>query len=54
MNKKMKSDKKQNKEKLWLGTALLRDHNYIYLSDLFKAVPSGPTGSCLRRQPVSV
>lgn len=54
MNKKMKSDKSPNKQELWLKTALLRDHDSIYLSDLFKPVPSRPTGFCLRRQPVSM
>lgn len=42
MKKKMKSDKKQNKGKLWLGTALLRDHNYIYLSDPIQGTVFSP------------
>lgn len=31
MNEKIKSDKKQNKQELWLRRALLRDHYYIPL-----------------------
>lgn len=31
MNENIKSDKKQNKQELWLRTALLRDHYYISL-----------------------
>lgn len=54
MNKKIESDKEENKQGLWIRTALLRDCYYMHLSDLFKSVPSRPTGFRLRRQPASI